>query len=145
MKILVSACLLGCACRYDGKSKPHVGVIALAEKHTLIPFCPEIYGGLSTPRSPSEIVGDRVINSDGEDVTAEYTRGAKEALRIAQLLGCKVSVLKAKSPSCGKGKVYDGSFGGMLRDGDGVTAKLLLENGIEVFTEDEITELSWKD
>ena len=142
MKILVSACLIGCACRYDGKSKPHEGVIALCDKHTLVPVCPEIYGGLPTPRKPSEIVGDKVVSSDGTDVTDEYMRGASEALRVAETFGCEAAVLKAKSPSCGKGKVYDGSFGGVLTDGDGVTAKLLLAHGIKVYTEDEIAGLT---
>lgn len=141
MNILVSACLLGCACRYDGQSKPHPAVEKLMQKHALIPVCPEIYGGMPTPRPPSEIVGDRVINSEGWDVTAAYTRGAKEALRMAQQFGCIVAVLKAKSPSCGKGKVYDGSFSRTLLDGDGITAALLQENGISVYTEDEIDNL----
>lgn len=138
MKILVSACLLGCSCRYDGKSKPCEAVIALADKHILIPVCPEIYGGLSTPRSPSEIVGDRVVNSLGKDVTAEYEKGAKETLKLAKKLGCDKAILKAKSPSCGKGKIYDGTFSGTLKDGSGITAKLLTASGIEVFTENEI-------
>ena len=138
MKILVSACLLGCACRYDGKAKPCEDVISLTEKHTLIPVCPEIYGGLSTPRSPSEIVGDRVINSLGEDVTAEYEKGAYEALELAKKFGCDLAILKAKSPSCGKDKIYDGTFSCTLKDGSGITAKLLMASGIKVFTENEI-------
>ena len=138
MKILVSACLLGCACRYDGKSKPCYDVIALMDKHTLIPVCPEIYGGLSTPRSPSEIQGGAVVNKEGKDVTAEYEKGAAEVLALARKFGCKVAILKAKSPSCGKGEVYDGSFSGQLTKGNGITARLLAENGIEVFTENEI-------
>ncbi len=138
MNIIVSACLLGCACRYDGKSKPCDAVISLSPEHTLIPFCPEIYGGLPTPRPASEIVGGRVVNSEGKDVTAEYEKGALEALHIAELLGCKVAVLKAKSPSCGKGQIYDGSFGGILREGDGICAKLLMDKGITVLTEEEI-------
>ena len=97
MNILVSACLLGCACRYDGASKPCENVLSLAKKHTLIPFCPEVYGGLPTPRPPSEIRNGRVINSEGKDVTNEYEKGAKEALRIAKLFGCKAAVLKASS------------------------------------------------
>lgn len=141
MNILISACLLGCACRYDGKSKMHPAIELLGAKHTLIPVCPEIYGGLPTPRPPSEIVGDRVQNSAGADVTDAYRRGADEALRLAELFGCKVAVLKAKSPSCGKGKVYDGTFSRTLTDGDGVTAALLQKHGIIVYTEDEITEI----
>lgn len=138
MNILVSACLLGCACRYDGKSKPCDAVTALSKEYTLVPFCPEIYGGLPTPRPASEIVGGRVINSEGKDVTAEYEKGALEALRIAELFGCKAAVLKAKSPSCGKGQIYDGSFGGTLCEGDGICAKLLMDKGITVLTEEEI-------
>lgn len=138
MNVLISACLLGCACRYDGKSKPHPAVEALAKEHTLIPVCPEIYGGLPTPRAPSEIVGDRVINASGEDVTDCYMRGANEALRLAKQFDCTVAVLKAKSPSCGKGQVYDGSFSRTLRDGDGVTAALLMQNGITVYTEEDL-------
>ncbi|MBQ4598920.1 MAG: DUF523 domain-containing protein [Clostridia bacterium] len=141
MNILISACLLGCACRYDGKSKTHPAIEMLRAKHTLIPICPEIYGGLPTPRPPSEIVGDRVQNSAGTDVTDAYRRGAEEALRLAELFGCKVAVLKAKSPSCGKGKVYDGTFSRTLTDGDGVTAALLQKHGIKVYTEDEIAEI----
>ena len=141
MNILVSACLLGCACRYNGKSKPHDGVLSLAEKHTLIPICPEIYGGLPTPRLPSEISGGRVINSGKTDVTAEYEKGASESLKLAKITNCSVAVLKAKSPSCGKGKVYDGSFSRTLKSGDGITAKLLISNGIKVITEDEIADL----
>lgn len=138
MNILISACLLGCACRYDGKSKPHPLVPKLRAKHTLIPVCPEIYGGLPTPRPPSEIVGTRVQNRFGEDVTDAYTRGALETLRLAKQLGCSVAVLKKNSPSCGKGHVYDGSFSGTLIQGDGITAALLTNNGITVYTEDEI-------
>ncbi len=145
MNILVSACLLGCACRYDGASKPNAAVIELAAKHDLIPFCPEVYGGLPTPRLPSEIVGDRVINSEGSDVTKEYEKGASEALRIAELYGCKDAILKAKSPSCGKGIIYDGTFLKKLCKGDGITAAKLIESGIRVFTEDEIDTAFCKD
>ena len=145
MNILVSACLLGCACRYDGACKPCEKVLALSKKHTLIPFCPEVYGGLPTPRPPSEIVCGRVINSEGKDVTTEYEKGAKEALRIAKLFGCKVAILKAKSPSCGKGEIYDGTFSKTLCKGDGICAALLMQSGIEVFTEDEINAVFCKD
>ena len=137
MKILISACLMGAACRYDGKSKPHKIAEELEKKHTLVPVCPEIYGGLPTPRPPSEIVGDRVINSNGDDVSAEYSKGANEALHIAERFGCEVAVLKAKSPSCGSGKVYDGTFTNTLKNGDGVTAALLKKHGIKVYTEEE--------
>lgn len=138
MNILVSACLLGVACRYDGKSKPVEAVVKLLDKYNLIPFCPEIYGGLTTPRLPSEIVGDRVLHSNGTDVTAQYKKGAEEALRLAKLYNCKYAILKEKSPSCGKGKIYSGNFDRTLIDGDGITTRLLTENGIKVLGESEI-------
>lgn len=141
MKILVSACLLGASCRYDGKTVPNESVKALAEKHELIPFCPEIYGGLSTPRDPSEIIGDKVMSINGKDVTKQYNKGAREALMIAKMFGCTTAVLKEKSPSCGCGKIYDGTFSGTLKDGMGVTAKLLTENGIKVVGESRAKEL----
>ncbi|MEE1043468.1 MAG: DUF523 domain-containing protein [Clostridia bacterium] len=138
MNILVSACLLGVACRYDGKSKPYTPVIELMGKYNLIPFCPEITGGLTTPRPPSEIVGDKVLNNLNQDVTPQYTKGAQEALRVAKLYNCKYAILKEKSPSCGSGLIHNGKFDGGLTKGDGITAKLLKENGITVFGESEI-------
>ena len=141
MNILVSACLLGVACRYDGKSKGVSKIENLLKNHTLIPICPEQLGGLPTPRFPSEKLNEKVINNKGIDVTLEYRKGAEEALKIAKLFNCKIAILKAKSPSCGFGKIYDGSFSKTLTDGNGVTAQLLLENGIEVFTEDTFCEL----
>ena len=142
MKILISACLLGVPCRYDGKSKPCPEAEKLAATHTLIPFCPECIGGLPTPREPSEICGERVISRAGTDVTGEYRRGAEEALAMCRRLGCSCAVLKEKSPSCGHGKIYDGTFTGTLTDGDGITAALLSENGIPVYGESEIAALS---
>ena len=137
-KILVSACLLGISCRYDGRSVPNEQVIALSEKYALIPICPEIYGGLSTPRTPSERVGERVLMKDGRDVTENYARGAEATVRLAELSGAKYAILKAKSPSCGKGRIYDGTFTGRLVDGNGVTAENLTRVGIKVLTEDEL-------
>ena len=141
MNILVSACLLGCACRYDGGSKPCAAVRALAARHTLIPVCPEIYGGLPTPRTPCEIVGGRVLSRDGADRTDAYRRGASEALRLAGALGCRAALLKARSPACGSGEVYDGSFSGTLTAGDGVAAAALSAAGIAVFGEDRLPDL----
>lgn len=138
MNILVSACLLGLACRYDGKSKPCEDVIKLTEKYNLIPFCPEVMGGLATPRHPSEIVGDRVINLIDEDVTAQYKKGAEEALKIAKMYNCKYAILKEKSPSCGSGIIHNGKFDGGYIDGDGITARLLKENRIKVLGESDI-------
>ena len=139
--VLISGCLLGLCCRYDGKSKQNEHIAALAAKYHLIPVCPEQLGGLPTPRDPSEIIGERVVSCSGRDVTAEYRRGAAEALRLAQLFGCKKAILKERSPSCGLSRVYDGSFSGTLTDGDGVAAALLAANGIEIFGESRINEL----
>ena len=139
--ILISGCLLGLCCRYDGKSKPNENIKALSEKYYLIPICPEQLGGLPKPRAPSEIIGERVVSCTGIDVTAEYRRGAAEALRLSQLFGCKKAILKERSPSCGFGRVYDGSFSGRFVDGDGVAAALLAANGIEIFGESRTVEL----
>lgn len=138
MNILVSACLLGVGCRFDGLCKPVESVQKLIDKFNLIPFCPEIYGGLPTPRCPSEIVGDKVLSKDGIDVTAQYNKGAQEALKIAKMYSCKYAILKEKSPSCGNGKIYSGNFDKVLVDGDGITAALLKKNGIIVMGESEI-------
>ena len=141
--VLISACLLSIACRYDGGWREY-DLKNLKEKYNLIPICPEIYGGLPTPRVPSEIVDDKVINRDGVDVTAQYEKGAKETLHLAKLFNVKYAVLKSKSPSCGNGEVYDGTFSKTLISGDGVTARLLKEYGVKVFNEDEIAELLGK-
>lgn len=137
-RILVSACLLGVPCRYDGKSVPCEGVICLKERAQLVPVCPEQLGGLATPRTPAERRGEVVVTRDGRDVTAQYRRGAQEALRLARLFGCTKAILKSKSPSCGCGLIYDGSFSGRLVPGEGVTAQLLRENGVEVRTETDV-------
>ena len=140
MRLLVSACLLGCPCRYDGAAKPCPAVLALAERHELVPVCPEQLGGLPTPRPPAERRGDRVVTQCG-DVTEQYRRGAAEAVRLAQLLGCDGAVLKEKSPSCGHGAVYDGTFTRTLIPGDGVTAEALLAAGVPVYGEGEAERL----
>ena len=138
MRILVSACLLGLPCRYDGRSKPHPAIVKLSETKTLIPFCPEIYGGLPTPRPPAEIQGKRVMNAENMDVTAQYRKGAEEALRLCKMLGCEKAILKANSPSCGCGAIYDGTFTKTLVPGNGITAALLLKEGIKVRTENDL-------
>lgn len=140
-KILVSACLLGEPCRYDGKSKPSEKVIALSEKYDLVAVCPECDGGLPTPRIPSERVGDRVFMKDGSDVTENYKRGAYIAYKACQDNSISIAILKARSPSCGKGKIYDGTFSGKLADGNGVTAEFLINNSIPVLTEEELDKL----
>lgn len=136
MKILVSACLLGVSCRFDGKSKPDEKILRLLENPEiqLIPVCPEILGGLGIPRPPCEIKGGKVLTEDGIDRTAQYERGAEETLKIARLFGCEKAILKEKSPSCGFGKIYDGNFTHTLVEGNGITASLLEKNGIEIAT-----------
>lgn len=107
----------------------------------LVPVCPEILGGLPTPRTPSERQGVRVVSKTGADVTAAYQKGAEEALRLARLFGCRKALLKERSPSCGRGQIYDGSFSGRLIPGDGVTAHLLQQEGIAVFGESQLQQL----
>ena len=136
-KILVSACLAGEYCRWDGGTNLVPDIKALVDSGKAIAVCPEELGGLQTPRLPSECLGDRVISSEGADVTAEFRYGAEEALRVCKEQGCKLAILKAKSPSCGKGHIHNGKFDGGLVPGNGVTARLLMENGITVMTEKE--------
>lgn len=140
-KILVSACLLGTPCRYDGKSKPNDEVIALGEKYELIPVCPECLGGLSTPRLPAEIKGDRVVRVDGVDVTKEYNLGAQKTLEIACENGIEIAILKSKSPSCSNMQVYDGTYTRTLVGGKGVTVRLLEKNNVKVISENELEKL----
>ena len=137
--ILVSACLLGCPTRYDGRSVPCEAVLALAKDNTLVPVCPEQLGGLPTPRLPSERQANgRVLRCDGEDVSENYRRGAELALRIAELSHAELCILKSGSPSCGKGVIYDGSFSGKKIPGSGITAEMLSAAGYKVFTEKDI-------
>lgn len=138
MRILISACLLGEACRYDGASKglPPEKLETLMREHTLIPVCPEQLGGLPTPRTPSERQGACVVMRDGTDVTAAYSRGARIACALAAQTLAEAALLKARSPSCGSGEIYDGTFTGTLMPGDGVTAERLKTLGIPVYTEE---------
>ncbi|MDO5115093.1 MAG: DUF523 domain-containing protein [Synergistaceae bacterium] len=141
IKILVSACLLGINCRYCGGGALHPRVAALAEKHCLIPLCPEQLGGLPTPRLPCELRGRRVIDKSGADKTEAFERGAAEALKLARLLNCRLAILKERSPSCGSSVIYDGSFSGSRIAGAGITAALLADNGVEIFSEENIEKL----
>lgn len=136
-------CLLGEPCRYDGKSVPLDGTIIekLKEKYTLVTVCPEQEGGLPTPRIPAERQGENVVRRDGVDVTAEYRKGAEVALSLCRRFGISIALMKAKSPSCGAGRIYDGTFSGTLTDGDGVTVSLLSGNGIKIFTENDVNSL----
>lgn len=141
--VFISACLLGMTCRYDGQSKPlpPKTLAALTARYHLVPVCPEIYGGLPTPRRPAERQGGCVVTECGEDVTAAYEAGAAQTLELARLLGCKLAILKENSPSCGAGAIYDGTFSRTLTSGDGVTAALLQANGIRVVGESSIEAL----
>jgi uncharacterized protein YbbK (DUF523 family) len=136
--IIVSACLAGVQCRYDGAGKPCEAVIRLVAEGKAMPVCPEQLGGLPTPRLSSEIRDDKVVRKDGVDVSDEFNRGAQEALALAKLVGAKTAILKSRSPSCGSGKIYDGSFTGTLINGNGIFVALCKSNGIELKTEEEI-------
>jgi uncharacterized protein YbbK (DUF523 family) len=136
--IIVSACLAGVHCRYDSGEKTCDPVICLVAEGKAIPLCPEQLGGLTTPRQPCEAIGYRVISKDGTDVTEAFHNGAHEALKIASLVGAKTAILKSRSPSCGSGFIYDGTFTGKLVPGDGIFAALCKANGIEVTTEEDL-------
>lgn len=137
MKI-VSACLAGINCTYDGSSKPCKKVIELVKQGKAIPVCPEQLGGLTTPRHASERKGDKVFMKNGRDVSSEFKRGAEEALKIAKLVGCNEAVLKSKSPSCGCGRIYDGSFSRKLIKGNGIFTEILKKNKIKVISDEDI-------
>jgi len=132
--LLISACLLGVNCKYNGGNNYCPAVEKLREKYDLIPICPESAGGLAAPREPSERVGERVLARDGTDVTAAFQKGAEAALETALRCGAKKALLKARSPSCGVGEIYDGTFSGRLVAGDGVAAALLRAHGVTVCT-----------
>ena len=134
---LCSACLIGVKCRYDGKSKPDMKVVELAKKEVLIPVCPEQMGGLSTPRQPAEQRRKRIFTKTGRDVTKNFARGAKQVLGLAKLFGIREAIFKQRSPSCGCGQVYDGTFSGKIINGDGITTTLLKRNGIKVISEED--------
>jgi len=137
MKI-VSACLAGVKCRWNGEARPCQKVIELVEQNEAVPVCPELLGGLTIPRIPAEQKNDKVFTKDGKDVTDQFEKGAEEGLKIAKLINCNEAIVKSKSPSCGSGQIYDGTFSGKLVYGDWVFTKLLKKNNIKVFTEDEI-------
>lgn len=139
-RVLVSMCLLGVSCRYDGRAKG-VDLGAMADKCELIPVCPEQLGGLPTPRTPSERRGDRVVSREGADVTAEFRRGAAQAALLAERFGAKYALLKARSPSCGVREIYDGSFTGAIIPGAGVAAEALCGLGIKLYDEHQVDAL----
>jgi uncharacterized protein YbbK (DUF523 family) len=147
--LLISACLLGVACNHEGRGSPRAVVDELARRYRLVPVCPEVLGGLPTPRSAAELTGGdgadvmagaagaRVVNADGRDVTAAYCRGAEAAVTLARAVGATRAVLKARSPSCGSAAVYDGTFSRRLVPGRGVTAAALAAAGLEVGSEED--------
>lgn len=139
--LLMSACLMGVACRYDGGAKTLPQLPRLMERYHVVPVCGEAMGGLPTPRPASERVGERVCSCQGADVTAAFRRGAEQVLALARLYGAKKALLKERSPSCGSGTIYDGSFSGTLTAGWGVTAELLRDAGIAVYGESRAEEL----
>ena len=141
MKILVSACLLGVECRYNGKGELKKDIEMLLKEHELIPVCPEQLGGLATQSDPAEIQGNKIITKTGVDVTKEYLKGAEEVLKLAKLYNCSTAILKERSPSCGYGKIYDGTFSKILIDGNGAAADLLIKNGIKVTGESEVNKI----
>lgn len=143
-KVLVSACLLGQPVRYDGRSK---GIISdwletLGAEGRVLAFCPEVAGGLPTPRPPAERQGERVLTESGLDVTAQFDRGAELALQLCQAQGIRFALLKEGSPSCGSGRIYNGRFEGTSMAGEGKTTALLRRHGIRVFSEDQLPELA---
>lgn len=140
-KLLVSACLLGENCKYNGGNNYTPAVEAIRERFEVIPVCPEQLGGLPTPRVSSERVGDKVLTRDGQDVTEAFRQGAAKTLSIARAEGASRAVLQVRSPSCGCGTIYDGTFSGTLVPGKGVTAQLLEQNGVKVYDSTRINEL----
>ena len=138
MKFVVSACLMGDNCKYNGGNNYSKEILDYLKDKEYVKICPECLGGLSTPRVTSEICGDKVINKDGIDVTNEYNKGALESLKIAKDFKADIAILKSNSPSCGCGMIYDGTFSKKLINGDGVTTKLFKEHGIKVISSDNI-------
>lgn len=140
MKVLVSACLLGENCKYSGGNNLNAAVVKWLEGHEAVPVCPEVLGGLPVPRTPAEIVNGRVTTRDGRDVDREFRRGAALALERAKEERVELAILQPRSPSCGAREIYDGTFSGKKTGGQGVFAKLLLENGFQVLEPEELPE-----
>lgn len=139
--LLISECLCGVCCRYDGDHNRIECLEELKNVYNLVPVCPEVLGGLLTPRPPAERIGNRVLTRDGIDVTEQFKRGATLALAIAIEKNCRCALLKAKSPSCGYGELYDGTFTRTLVKGAGVTSELLLQHNIQIYTEKNVAAL----
>ncbi len=135
--VLISACLLGEACRYDGRSSEHRKLLDLLSDKHLIPVCPEVEGGLSVPRPPAEIKGDKVLRESGEDVTRQFVMGAELCRDKGMAEHASQAILKSRSPACGCGQVYDGSFTGTLIDGDGIFTQHLKSVGITCISDED--------
>ncbi len=135
MKYIISACLCGYNCKYNGKNNLNKNIKKIYDNHDAILVCPEVMGGLDTPRVPCEIVGNMVINKEGRDCTKEYTLGAEKTLKVCLENNIKCAILKEKSPSCGVNYIYDGTFNNNLIEGCGITTRLLRENNIEVISD----------
>ena len=138
MKILVSKCLLGERCRFDGRSKTNQAVLKLIEGHEVIAVCPEVMGGMEVPHTPCERIGDKVIGKDGKDYSDKFIKGAKIAADLCAKNHCDIAILKSKSPSCGYRLIYDGNFNGNLIPGNGLLTDELLKQDIKIYNEDEI-------
>ena len=138
---IVSACLCGINCKYNGRNNLNPAVLKLVKEGKAIPVCPEQLGGLPTPRIPSERKDGKVINKEGIDVTKNFQDGSNEVLKLCKELNIKTCILKSKSPSCGYGEIYDGNFNGTLVKGNGVLTDMLIDNGIEVISSDNIDDM----
>ena len=138
VRYVVSACLAGERCRYDAGDNTCAQVVRLVEEGRAVPICPEVLGGLETPRSPCERLGDRVMNRDGPAVTLAFAQGAAKATALARKEGCSAAILKSRSPSCGFDRIYDGSFSHVFCKGDGVWAAMLRDEGFELFSEESL-------
>ena len=139
--ILVSSCILGENTKYNGKNNYHPLIEEIKEKYNIVKVCPEEMGGLSTPRNPSEIIGDKVVSSTGVDVTNEFVSGANIAVELVKKYNIKLAIMKDGSPSCGSLKIYDGTFSGTKIDGMGIAIRMLKELGVKVYTEENFSEL----
>lgn len=141
MKIAVSACLLGENCKYNGENNYSFSLVKILENHQVIPICPEVMGGLPTPRTPAEVVNGVVLTKEGRSVDAEFKKGAEIALDLVKKYGADLVVLQSRSPSCGVGVIYDGSFNGKLIEGNGIFVKALNKEGIKAIDVEEFIKI----
>lgn len=142
MKIMVSGCLLGHNCKYNGGNNKNQEVLDLLKGHEIVPVCPESMGGLPIPRPPAEIVNGVVVNKEGLNLDSQFRKGSEEGLKLALKEKIDFAILKANSPSCGSNQIYDGTFTGTKIPGDGTFAAVLKKSGIKVFTEEELSTIT---